>query len=96
VTPSRRVGCLAGVERRSTRVDHDGGAWVGTGAAYSFAYGAAQGAGFWESVGEGGYEGLTMFLWRELKHDPDMLTGIIVPSESVPANPPPPAATGAG
>lgn len=81
-----------GVERRSTRVENDGGTWVGTATVPSFAFGIEAGAAFWELIGEGGYEGLTMFLWGEYKHYPDMLLGIIVPSDGVPEFPPPPDA----
>jgi len=84
-----------GIERRSTRVENDGGAWVGTATVPSFAFGIEVGAAFWELIGEGGYEGLTMFLWGEYRHYPDMLLGIIVPSDRVPDFPLPPPDTGA-
>ena len=74
--------------RRSTRVENDGGAWVGTATVPSIGIGVAIGTAFWELVGEGGYEGLTMFLWGDFVHGPDLLLGIIVPSDSVPDFPP--------
>jgi hypothetical protein len=79
-----------GVVRRRTRVENDGGAWIGTATVPSIGVGIRLGAAFWELVGESGYEGLTMFLWGDFRHYPDMLLGIIVPSDSVPDFPPPP------
>jgi hypothetical protein len=78
------------VVRGSTRVENDDGAWVGTAQRYAIGYGVEVGTVVWELVGEGGYEGLTMFLWGEYVHQPEELRGIIVPTGYVPDVPPPP------
>ena len=81
----------------SQRLANDGGTWVGTS---RFVAGATAGpsgndvnGNFTELVGEGGYEGLTMYvfgLFEGLDELP-VMRGFIVPTDLIPAMPEPPA-----
>jgi hypothetical protein len=83
----------------SLRLVNDGGAWVGTS---RFINGATTGpdgddiaAGFSEYTGEDGYEGLSMFTFFTAGPEtagPAETVGFIVPTDMVPAMPPPPVA----
>jgi hypothetical protein len=85
-------------ERSWIRLENDDGAWVGTASTHALGDGVAFGWASWELTGEGDYEGLTMFL-QGVQGDgrlhgepwlaPSVLVGVIVPSGSVPAYPPP-------
>jgi hypothetical protein len=82
-------------ERSSIRLENDDGAWAGTASTQVLGVGVALGWATWELAGEGGYEGLTMFLHGDGRINgepwgtPEVLVGVIVPSGSVPTIPPP-------
>ena len=89
------------IVRSGIRLTNDDGAWVGTGldvAAIDEAatdcpagqecYPATQGS-MYELAGEGGYDGLTMFI---IDQPEGAYLGVIVPTTSVPTQPDPPAA----
>jgi hypothetical protein len=88
------------VGREAVRLANDGGAWVGTKRwflALSLPDGPVSVGTFTELVGEGGYEGLSLFMFETFDGDfedgPDSIsTAFIVPTDMVPAMPPPPSA----
>jgi hypothetical protein len=88
------------VGREAVRLANDGGAWVGTRRwflALSLPDGPLSVGAITELVGEGGYEGLSLFMFdtagTNLEDGPDSFsTAFIVPTDMVPAMPPPPSA----
>jgi hypothetical protein len=80
------------------RLANDGGAWVGTSCFVAGAEAGPSGndvnGNFTELVGEGGYEGLTMYVFGlfEGLEEPPVMRGFIVPTEVIPTMPEPPAA----
>jgi hypothetical protein len=90
-------GVIYGAAGSSVRLANDGGAWVGTLRFMSSTDANGEGpvGAFAELVGEGGYEGLSLFIFETF--DGDFEAGpasnaFIVPTDMVPAMPPPPAA----
>ena len=73
----------------SIRIANDGGAWVGT---KRLVRGAGSVGIFNELVGEGGYEGLSLFIFETGDSEGSVSKAFIVPSDIVLAMPPPPPA----
>ena len=81
----------------SVRLANDGGAWVGTLRFMSSrgANGEGSVGAFTELVGEGGYEGLSLFMFETFDGDFEagpVSNAFIVPTDMVPTMPPRPAA----
>ena len=78
------------VLREAARLETDDGAWSGTITTHLHFDPAGDdgpvGTTFWEMVGEDGYDGLSMFLSKTAAGD---ASGIIVPTDAVPAQPGP-------
>jgi hypothetical protein len=82
------------VGRNAVRLVNDGGSWVGTHRGFiTFPPdGERPGVAFFsELVGEGGYEGLSMFFVQSGLAGEPQEVGVIVPSDMVPSFPEPPA-----
>jgi hypothetical protein len=79
------------VSRESVRLATDEGAWVGTAVSaglHDLSAETNRGGAVFELVGEGGFEGLSMFITAA----PDEpWQGMIIPTEMVPPQPEPPA-----
>jgi len=71
----------------SLRVANDDGAWAGTGRAYRGSDGQA--VSIWELIGEGGYEGLRVFMFGDGEIEEPW--GLIVSEDAIPPYPPVPA-----
>jgi hypothetical protein len=79
----------------SVRLANDGGAWVGTLRLVTSRDSDGEGTvgTFTELVGEGGYEGLSLFMFETVDSEFELVSNaFIVPTDMVPAMPPPPAA----
>jgi hypothetical protein len=79
----------------SVRLANDGGAWVGTARLVSSRDPNGEGnvGVFTELVGEGGYEGLSLFMFETVVGEGEVVSNaFIVPTDMVPAMPPPPPA----
>jgi hypothetical protein len=82
----------------SVRLANDGGAWIGTKRSIGSNDGEGEGSQgsrgvFTELVGEGGYEGLSLFMYEAADSEGGYVSNAyIIPTDMVPAMPPPPAA----
>jgi hypothetical protein len=79
----------------SVRLANDGGAWVGTLRVVGAGNPSKKGrvGTFTELIGEGGYEGLSLFIFETFGPKGKLVSNaFIVPTDSVPTMPPPPAA----
>jgi hypothetical protein len=79
----------------SVRLVNDGGAWVGTLRLLSKRNPKGNGrvGSFTELIGEGGYEGLSLFIFETVNTKGKTISNaFIVPTDMAPAMPPPPAA----
>jgi hypothetical protein len=82
-------------EGESVRLANEGGAWVGTTRVVVAVApnGDATSGVFTELAGEGGYEGLSLFMFETVGSEGELVSNaFIVPTDMVPAMPPAPAA----
>ena len=86
-------GDAGSIQRNAVRLENDGGSWVGIHRGFlTFPSDGPPTVQFLsELVGEGGYDGLTMFFAQVGDGDGVREIGVIVPSVGIPALPDPPA-----